>query len=457
MSEQSDRQRDQQREEQAASGPTAALLADVKSSLALDSPATDDAGRIDRIRALEELKQAVCAAQAKETVRFKASQLAEQAAAGVRRRDLGKGISEQIALARRESPGRTSRLVALAETLTLDMPQTMRALTAGEVSEWRALKVATETAFLSPEDRSIVDSQLADSLASLSDQEAAAAARRLAYALDPKGFVSRGKKAHQDRHVSMRPAPDTMARFSALLPVAEGAALYAALSREADARRSAGDDRTRGQVMADTLVERVTGQSRADDVPVEVHLVMSDGTLFGFDDRPADLTGFGPMPGAMAREWVLGFGETSQRWLRRLYVDPVTHRVTEHDARRRLFPAHLRRTILIRDGHCRTPWCSAPIRHIDHPVPAAQGGETTIGNGQGLCEACNYAKEAPGWRVRPDPAGADVAVTVTTPTGHRYESRPPPLLVSDDFTVPRGRVRLPLDVRWESPPEHVAA
>ncbi|MDP9317515.1 MAG: HNH endonuclease, partial [Actinomycetota bacterium] len=117
------------------------------------SPAADDAARIDRIDRLERLKAAAAAAQAREAVAFKASQLAEQGAAGVSARDLGKGIGAQVALARRESPYLGARLVGLAEALVRELPHTMAALTAGTISEWRATLVARESACLSADDR----------------------------------------------------------------------------------------------------------------------------------------------------------------------------------------------------------------------------------------------------------------------------------------------------------------
>ncbi|MET0820690.1 MAG: HNH endonuclease, partial [Aeromicrobium sp.] len=70
------------------------------------------------------------------------------------------------------------------------------------------------------------------------------------------------------------------------------------------------------------------------------------------------------------------------------------------------------------------PWCDAPIRHADHPVRASDGGETSAENGQGLCEACNYAKEAAGWRSLPLPSDRH-EVLITTPTGHTYVSSAP--------------------------------
>jgi len=82
---------------------------------------------------------------------------------------------------------------------------------------------------------------------------------------------------------------------------------------------------------------------------------------------------------------------------------------------------------VLRDQICRTPWCGAAIRHADHVIPAAEGGQTTFDNGQGLCEACNYTKTAPGWTNTPSTSGAGEAVTITTPTGHTYRSRPPDL------------------------------
>ena len=78
-------------------------------------PALSDAERIKLISALEELKSAACAAQAQEAVAFKASQLAEQEAAGVPASQRGRGISAQVALARRESPHKAARLMGLEE------------------------------------------------------------------------------------------------------------------------------------------------------------------------------------------------------------------------------------------------------------------------------------------------------------------------------------------------------
>jgi 5-methylcytosine-specific restriction endonuclease McrA len=219
-----------------------------------------------------------------------------------------------------------------------------------------------------------------------------------------------------------------MSYLTGFLPVAQGVAVHAALTRHADTLKATGDTRTRGQIMADTLVERVTGQAAAPAVPVEVHLVMSDRTLLGGDDVPARLMGAGPVPAALARTLVAGTGKAADAarvWVRRLYTSPATGDLVALDSRRREFTGMLRDFLVIRDEVCRTPWCDAPIRHADHVVRASEGGATSSDNGQGLCEACNYAKEAPGWSAATSRAGPRHPVTVRTPTGHRYSSTAP--------------------------------
>ncbi|PZU46107.1 MAG: hypothetical protein DI571_05755, partial [Arsenicicoccus sp.] len=78
---------------------------------------------------------------------------------------------------------------------------------------------------------------------------------------------------------------------------------------------------------------------------------------------------------------------------------PPLHRprgvLTARDPRRRLFTGQLRAALIARDRTCRTPWCGAPIRTIDHRHRHADGGPTTPDNGQGLCTRCNLDRERP--------------------------------------------------------------
>jgi hypothetical protein len=406
---------------------TAALasLVDVLKEL---GPAADDAERIDRIRLLEELKSAVCAAQARETVGFRASQVGAQVDAGVRAKDVGKGVAAQVALAKRESPSRAGRYVGWVQILTTELPETYAALWDGRVSEWRAQIVARETGWLSAEHRAAVDRELGPRLEGLGDRQTEAEAKKLAYRLDPHGYLARQANAEQDRRVSLRPAPDAMTILSGLLPVAQGVAVIAALGRSADSLRSEGDERSRGQIMADTLVERVTGQASASAPGVEVKLVMTDQTLWNYGNgshEPALVQGFGPIPAELARRIARTAAGTAGLWLRRLYTRTDTGRLVAMESRMRRFEGGLAEFLIVRDQICRTPWCDAPVRHSDHVISSQDGGATSEGNGQGLCEACNHAKTAIGWRASPGPAGSGDYVETITPTGHIYRSRAP--------------------------------
>ena len=152
-----------------------------------------DADRIDRLSALEQVKAACAAAQARITADFAESQ-AEVAAAWQRRarkcadddddfdgwraareqarratvdstvadsgssprsRRRGRGAREvgvagQVALARRVSPSRGVRHLALALALVHHLPSTLAALEVGALSEWRAELVVRETAIPGP-------------------------------------------------------------------------------------------------------------------------------------------------------------------------------------------------------------------------------------------------------------------------------------------------------------------
>ncbi|WP_426978474.1 DUF222 domain-containing protein [Pseudarthrobacter sp. O4] len=456
----------------AVSGATvpdvARLLATVRLCHATDDGDGGDggAGLIDQLRQLEDLKSAAAALQARITVAFDAAQRRVQCAQGLPAAELGAGVAAQLALARRESPARGGRLLGLAKALVTEMPHTLAALHTGQLNEWRATLLVKETACLSAADRCAVDARLAadtGTFAGAGDREIIAAAKACAYRLDPRSVTQRASHAATERHVSLRPAPDTMAYLTALLPVAEGVAAYAALSRHADSLRAAGDPRGRGQLMADGLVERLTG-TPGGFTGIEIQLIMTDRTLFQGDSEPARLPGYGIVPAGWARNLIndtraqnahagdagtrdgrrrgdgtggdteAGGDKEMEIWLRRLYTAPATGGLIAMDSRARLFPAGLRRYIQARDDTCRTPYCDAPIRHLDHIIPWHQGGPTTNINGAGTCEACNHTKEKPGWKAqpRPGPAGTNElrhrhGLELTTPTGHSYHSTAPPL------------------------------
>jgi hypothetical protein len=370
-------------------------------------------------------------------------------------------VSAQVGLARHESPNRGSRLASAAVTLVRHLPRTLDALSAGALNERRAELVVRATSHLRPELRARVDDEVVGAnfvpddpragIGAWGDRELERRVRACADRLDAAAAVGRCRIAESERRVTIRPVPDTMALVSAVLPVAQAVAVHAALSRAALSAKAAGDQRGKGQVMADTLVELVTGQSRAVAVPVEVQVVITDRALLDGDATAAHVPGYGAVPAGWARELLTRSApdgwDAARVWVRRLFTHPPSGTLVAMESTRRLFPAGLRRFVVARDGTCRTPWCDAPVAHADHVEPHADGGPTSAGNGQGLCVRCNIVKEQPGWRSvalscgplaregtwppTSTPLGDDErahTVQITTPTGHVHLSVAPPVL-----------------------------
>jgi 5-methylcytosine-specific restriction endonuclease McrA len=425
--------------------------------------AADNPGLIDQLHASEIVKSMLAGQQARLTVEFEARHRKEQAeradasSRALSAEDLGKkrpkentmGVAEQIALARGESPHRGGQLLGMAKALVTEMPHSMTAMETGQLNEEKAMYVVKETACLSVEDRTAVDEELSadtGTFTGVGTRGVIAAVKAAATRRDPRSVTQRASHAASERSVSLRPAPDCMTYFTALLPAHQGVAVYAALTRRAETLKAAGDPRALNQIKADTLVEWTTGTPGGIN-GIELNLVMTDRTLLQGDSEPARLAGYGTVPAAWARNLLTpGQGEPDRlqstvagsaevdstamkelkTWVRRLYTAPGSGDLVAMDSRRRLFPAPLRRFIQIRDDTCRTPYCHAPIRHHDHIIPWHDDGPTSLANGAGLCEACNHTKELPGWKARPKP-GPRHTFEITTPTGHTYRSMAPPL------------------------------
>jgi hypothetical protein len=444
----------------------AQLLADAQAligrAFALLGPAPDDApadsdpaapAGIDSLLASIEISEQILAlagaTQMSASVAFRAARISRQRAEGVPRADLGKGVAEEIALLRRASPARTRNHLALERVIVESMPRTLGLLARGEICTWAADEVAKGVICLDDEDRALVDRDISAQLPEVSPTRAGVLARARADELDQAAALARNEREVADRHVSLRPASGSTVRLSALLPLAEGVAVYKELDQAASTARSRGTEGTRGQHMADALVARITGRQEPESTSVEIQLMMTDKALLDEADDVAWLDGH-PVPAGIARRFALHGDpeddDSAQRFVRRLLTDPVSGRLTAADDTRRRFSGADRRFIEIADQTCRTPWCEARIRHIDHVERFADGGATSIGNGAGLCESCNYLMETQGWieQIGDDAGGAgggggerdpsdgscappDRTLRLTTPTGRTFTSSPPPL------------------------------
>jgi hypothetical protein len=397
-----------------------------------------DAEAIEIIATLERVKRGTAAVQAETTAELATSMRTADAERGVAQDARGGGVGRAVALARCASPHAGGRFVGFADALTREMPQTHAALRAGRIEEWTATGIVRETAFLTAEDRSAVDATLGREFRrpGTSGKRLVDAARALAGELDPAAAVARRKKNEKDRHLSLRPADTGMVWLGALVPTAQGIAAHTHLDHTARAHvndpdkplvEGAPDDRTHQQVMADLFLDRLTGRDVVTDTPdITLNVVMTEEAMFRGGEHSASILGHGPIPARHARDLVLDAAEKAQVFVRRLYTSLDGEKLRAVDSHQRLFPPTLATFLKLRDQRCATPFCDAPIRHIDHITPHSRGGATSLDNGQGLCARCNHVKDLHGFRTDHDPVTG--VTTTTSPTGHRYPRTPPPVL-----------------------------
>ncbi len=389
---------------------------------------------IELLAELEALKKknTATAAQARLAVAVEEATKVAEAEHGVRTERRGRAVPNQVGAAMQQSPHAGSAFLGTARAWLTSMPHTFHALRTGALSQWRATLMVRETAHLTAEDRAQIDEQICGpanraALWRMGTRRLIARIKELASQLDVHACVKRNAKAASQRCVSVRPAPDLMVYLTALVPMAQGVQAYAQLKKHAEAATAAGDERGAGQIMADTLIERVTSRDpgAADEVPVTLNLLVSDQTLLTGGDQPGVVVegmpgGAGMVPAPVARHLAAHGIDADAAWLRAIYVNPQG-RLLATTSKARFHPPGLADLLRAREqGICATSWCDAPVRHIDHITPHAEGGATSLDNGQGLCARCNHAKQAPGWAQSVTEHEGRQAVETTTPTGHSY-------------------------------------
>ena len=339
----------------------------------IDSDA-DEATLVEGIAELEHLKSVAAAGQVRLTAALDQKRRAREAAQGVPAAKRGRGLASEIALARHDSPNCGGRHLGFARALMYEMPYTLAALEAGVLSEWRATLIVRESACLSVEDRGTLDERMCadqSELAGKGDKGIEVKAKALAYELDPQAVVDRAVRAERERTVTIRPAPDTMSYVTLLLPMAQGVSVYAALKGAAD---TTFDGRGRGQVMADTAYERITGHPAEVPTPIAVNLVLTDETLLGGASTPAHVPGYGPVPAAiacrLAAEAVAD--ERSKATLRRLYRHPKTGALVAMESRAAAVPVGSGAVHRVPRRHVSNPVlrCPDPAHRPRHPPRA---------------------------------------------------------------------------------------
>jgi hypothetical protein len=406
-----------------------ALLAEFDHTGRTDDPGKPVVSMGERVEQIAGLDRLIASLQARQLVAvngFVEARRDLDLADGAPVDSAGKHAVREIALARRVSPVTVTHQVVFAETLTSDFPQLLAACLDGSVTSAAARVVVDETAPLTSEQRRAIDAAVTEDAKQLTPGQLRKASGYRVVEIDPDAAAKRERVARAKRNVRIIAHPDGVGTLSGLLHAEEAVACFDALDSHARGLRADGDERSISELMADTLVERITGITRAAGVGVEVGVVISAGSLLGETQQPAVLNGYGAISPTLARH--LAAGESV--FARRLVCDPVDGQLIHADTGRRCFDGALRRFLKAADRGCRMPVCGSPIRDLDHIHEHRHGGATSGVNGQGLCRGCHTTKHSSGWMIDidlPPPRGRP-DLTWITPTGHRYRSRPPPAL-----------------------------
>ncbi|CAN7401264.1 DUF222 domain-containing protein [Microbacterium sp. LjRoot45] len=224
----------------------------------------------------------------------------------------------------------------------------------------------------------------------------------------------------------------------ALLPDTNRADTHPTDTRPTDTRRIS---EVRADVFADLLLTGHASPDVSNDaisadeaIIARVQVTVPALTALGADDTPAELVGKGPIDTATA----LRLAGTATGW-DRVLTHPITGNVLAIDRYR---PSdHLKRTLRVRDEHCRFPGCRTPTYRsdIDHTTAREHDGATELTNLAHLCRRHHTLKHHSAWKVRQTPDGI---LHWTSPTGRHYPDHPARTLV---FTTEHAAVDIQTD------------
>jgi hypothetical protein len=309
------------------------------------------------------------------------------------------------------SPAEASRVVRSGRALE-HLPATAAAFADGAVT---AGQVAVIAPIAGDDERAAAEAQGVD-LGAI-DEAVAAVAQSPAHdrlpqvvhvyrqALDPDGDEpdpTEGRRLTIAKHAD----GSVTGRFD--LDAVGGEKVQAAIESIVQASRPRGDERTRVQQNADALVQLCDNQLASGHLPmlrtVKPHVIATldteDLTDTSTTGPGAARTGFGAQISAARARWLACDGTVS-----RIVMGPDGQPL-EVGRTQRVVPAHIRRAVERRDGHCVFAGCSAPTYWCDvhHLVHWIDGGETSLENSGLLCER-HHTKVHHGFRIERDPNG----------------------------------------------------
>ena len=390
------------------------------------------AGRIDYLSALDRQESWICALKQEALVAIAGESADEDG-----------GIfgcvddeeREDVATALRLSPTTAQSRIDVARVLVGHLPNTISALSTGEISVAHATVIARETATaikngLSPESVFRVEQTALAHAEFHTPGQVASKVKTTIAKLAPEDFEELVDRARDSRRVTFYPEADGMATVIAILPAEDAQTVMKSIEAyilKQDAQDAAewsvlSADMKRADAL--TAIASQALASMAHDVqphrrPITISVAIDLPTLMGLAENPGQLAGYGAIPASVARRLA-----ADGNW-QRFVSDPTTGNLLDFGREKYTPPQELVDYLLARDRVCRFPGCrrTGQSSDIDHAHSWETGGETNPANLGLLCRRHHRMKTHGGWSLESNPDGS---CTWKSPKGKTFfvPSRP---------------------------------
>jgi hypothetical protein len=318
----------------------------------------------------------------------------------------------------RLSPTTAQNRIDVARVLVGHLPNTISALSTGEISVAHATVIARETATairngLSEESIFRVEQTALAHAEFHTPGQVASKVKTTIAKLAPEEFEEIVDRARDSRRVSCYPEADGMATVIAILPAEDAQTVMKSIeafilkrnSEDAPDWSILSADMKRADAL--TYIASQALSSLADEVqphrrPITISVAIDLPTLLGLAENPGQLAGYGAIPASVAR--LLAADGNWQRFV----SDPTTGNLLDFGREKYTPPQELVDYLLARDRVCRFPGCrrTGQSSDIDHAQSWETGGETNPANLGLLCRRHHRMKTHGGWSLESNPDGS---------------------------------------------------
>ena len=336
--------------------------------------------------------------------------------------------AQEIACTTHTSYATAMTHVALVERVGDCLPACWEALDRGQLTLGHVKAVERVTHHCPPRVAEAVDTTVIPLAVSRgwTPGETAKAARKLVIALDPDGAKKREETARDDSDIRLYPEPDGMATLAATGEASLMHSMMAVLNDHAETLARNGDQRSIGIRRVHALHDLITANTPASATTTdgprrpargEALLRLDLDTYLGCNDKPGELTGYGPISADTARRIA------ADCTLRRLITDPLTGDTIDLGLRSYKPSAALKRIVEAEHPTCTMPGCTKPAHlcEIDHRTEHRNGGRTDRRNLKPLCKMHHQLKTKKRWTVDVNPDGSE---TWTSYLGITHTKKP---------------------------------